>query len=417
MIKLQEKKDCCGCFACLQKCPKHCISLEEDDEGFLYPKVDIGKCIDCRLCEKVCPVVNRGIAHTPLKVYAAKNKNREKRELSSSGGLFIALAERVIADGGVVFGVVFDERWEAHHVAATTMDEVQPMMRSKYIQSRTENTFSEAEQYLKQGRQVMYTGTSCQIAGLKRFLHKHYDNLLAVDVICHGVPSPGVWRKYLEEEVNKSARSAATGKNTVLNYSLKPMSVIADISFREKSRSGFDWQKYGFVVWKKSAVKGGQNSVLSSYELHENPYMRGFLNDLYLRPSCYACPAKGGNCGADITIADFWGINKIMRAFYDRSGVGLAVVYTGKGQRVFSAANIEAIESTIQEATEHNRAYWRSTKYNEHRLIFFDLFKNYVSVELSVDKCIYPNFVIKFREKLKQKAKRAIRLLLNQFHR
>lgn len=416
MIRLIEKKDCCGCSACVQKCPKHCISLDEDNEGFLYPKIDTTTCVDCGLCEKVCPVINRGVTRKPLNVYAAKNKDKDKRELSSSGGLFIALAERVIADGGVVFGVVFDECWEAHHVAASTIEEIVPMMRSKYIQSRTENTFNEVEQYLKQGRQVMYTGTSCQIAGLKKFLRKDYENLLTVDIICHGVPSPGVWRKYIEEEICKSARSAATGKNTVLNRSLKPMSVIADISFREKSRSGFDWQKFGFVVWKKSAVKGGQNSVLSSYELHEAPYMRGFLNDLYLRPSCYACPAKGGSSGADITIADYWGIKKIMRTFYDRSGVGLAIVYTVKGQRFFSAANIEAIESTIQKATEHNRAYWHSTRYNEHRLRFFDLFRDNVSVELAVDKCLYPNYAIKLWESLKKEIKHAIQSLLHLFH-
>jgi len=182
MIAITDKRDCCGCGACVQRCPKQCIAMEEDGEGFLYPKVDVATCISCGLCEKVCPVVNCGKAQEPLKVCAAKNRDIEKRELSSSGGLFIALAEQVINEGGVVFGVVFDEQWEAHHVAATTIEEVEPMVRSKYMQSRTERTFVEAEQYLKEGRKVIYTGASCQIAGLKRSLRKEYDNLLTVQI-------------------------------------------------------------------------------------------------------------------------------------------------------------------------------------------------------------------------------------------
>lgn len=406
----EAKSLCCGCAACAQRCPKHSITMEEDGEGFLYPKIDTTTCIDCGLCEKVCPIINGGTPSTPLKVYAAKNKDREKRELSSSGGLFIALAEQVIADGGVVFGVVFDEKWEAHHVAATTIEEVLPMMRSKYVQSRTENTYKEAEQYLKQGRRVMYTGTSCQIAGLKRFLRKEYDNLIAVDVICHGVPSPGVWRRYLEEEINKSARSAATGKNTVLNRSLKPMSVIADISFREKSRSGFDWQKYGFVVWQKSADKGGQNSVLSSYTFGKEPYSQAFVNNLIFRPSCESCPAKGGTSGSDLTIADFWGIETVLPDFIDKSGVSLAVIHTRKGMTAFKFCDLDFVETTIEKATRNNMSYYKSLTPHKKRSYFFKAYQFGVGTAIQIS--MYVPLIVRAKRKTVRIVKRVLRHIL-----
>lgn len=390
MVKLSEKKDCCGCAACAQRCPRHAISMAEDGEGFVYPTVDASTCIDCGLCEEVCPMVNPNEQKEPLKVYAAKNKDRETRELSSSGGLFIALAERVIAAGGVVFGVAFDGKWEAHHVAATTVEELRPMMRSKYIQSRVENTFAEAERYLKRGRRVMYTGTPCQIAGLKRFLREEYGNLLAVDVICHGVPSLKVWRRYLKEEISKSARSAATGKNTVLNRSLKSLSAVADISFREKSRSGFDWQKFGFVVWQKSASKADQNSVLSSYQFNENPFMKGFLKNVFLRPSCYACLAKGGRSGSDITIADYWGIERVRPGFCDPSGVGLAIVHTEKGRDAFAAADFVVEETTLDEATACNNNYLRPVALTKRRRLFFWMFREGIPVASAVEWSLSP---------------------------
>lgn len=415
MITIVEKKNCCGCAACVQRCPKRCVSMREDNEGFLYPQVDVLLCIDCGLCEKVCPVISRNDLHEPLKVYAAKNRDTEKRELSSSGGLFIALAEQVIADGGAVFGVVFDDHWEAHHVVATTTEGLQPMMRSKYIQSRTENTFVEAEQYLKQGLKVMYTGTSCQIAGLKRFLRKDYTNLLAVDVICHGVPSPGVWRRYLEELLEnklQSVQSVVTDKKLVLNFSLKSMPEIADISFREKHRSGYDWQKFGFVIWQKSTSKANKNSVLSAYKFVENPFVRGFLHDIYLRPSCYACPAKGGTSGADITIADYWGIWNVRPNFYDSSGVGLAIIHTDKGLQVFGAVNFNAEETSLEEAITKNKSYWRAVSQPQCREAFFLAFSEKQHIEAIVSRLLYKSIGQRILTKAKIYTKRSLQLLL-----
>lgn len=221
MIHIIDKSKCCGCNACVQRCPKQCIAMQVDEEGFLYPVVDQSVCIDCGLCEKVCPVINLNEPRQPLQVLAAKNRNEEQRLRSSSGGIFILLAEHIIKQGGVVFGARFDKNWEVEHAYAETLEELEPLMRSKYVQSRIGNTYKEAEQFLKQGRQVLFVGTPCLIAGLKKFLRKEYENLLAVDFICHGVPSPGVWRRYLEEI--KSERSEDAGKNTVLSSSLKSM--------------------------------------------------------------------------------------------------------------------------------------------------------------------------------------------------
>lgn len=216
MIYIKDKKDCCGCSACVQRCPKQCISLHEDAEGFLYPNVDENICIGCGLCEKVCPVVNQSDEHEPLAVYAAMNPDESIRMQSSSGGVFTLLAEKVLAEGGVLFGACFNERWEVVHDFVETKEELARFRGSKYVQSKVGDTFRLAEDFLKQGRTVLYSGTPCQIAGLKLFLRKSYDNLLAVDFICHGVPSPGVFRTYLQNEINRCAARQGGGKNTVL---------------------------------------------------------------------------------------------------------------------------------------------------------------------------------------------------------
>lgn len=200
MIHITDKRDCCGCNSCVQRCPKSCIRMREDDEGFLYPEVDESVCIDCGLCEKVCPVIHQARENRPIVVCAAKNKSEEIRYQSSSGGVFTALANEIIREGGVVFGAGFDENWEVKHDCTETVEGLSAFRGSKYVQSRIGDSFKKAEQFLKIGRTVLFSGTPCQIAGLKRFLRKEYDNLLTVDFICHGVPSPGVWREYLKEE-------------------------------------------------------------------------------------------------------------------------------------------------------------------------------------------------------------------------
>lgn len=195
-----SKTDCCGCSACAERCPKSCISMLEDQEGFLYPVMDKDKCVNCHLCEQVCPVLDKTADYSDSFAYAAKNRNEEERLNSSSGGLFIVLAKYFLAHGGIVFGAVFDSNFGVYHTYSSDLDGVRHMMRSKYVQSNMRSSYIDCENFLKQGEKILFTGTPCQIDALRHFLKKEYDNLLMVDVICHGVPSPGVLETLFEGE-------------------------------------------------------------------------------------------------------------------------------------------------------------------------------------------------------------------------
>ena len=379
MIEIQQKSNCCGCSACVQACTKKCITMREDEEGFLYPIVDKDSCIGCGLCEKVCPVINQSEKLVPILVSAAKNPDEAVRLQSSSGGIFSMLAEKVIYEGGVVFGARFDENWNVIHDYTTTIAELSLFRGSKYVQSIIGNSFIQARKFLIEGKKVLFSGTPCQIRALKLFLRRDYENLLTVDVVCHGVPSPGVWRSYLEYILR---HDGAAEKNTVL-FSLKEMSEISDITFRDKSTG---WKKYGFVVMSKSALKADKNSVCGEVSaidnieyLHEtldvNIFMRGFLKDLYLRPSCYDCPSKSGKSHSDITIADFWGVNRYYPEFDDDKGVGLVLVNSEKGNSILSSLNIDKIETTYNQAFANNPAIIRSARLNKWRKIFWQEYK------------------------------------------
>lgn len=368
MIKIGNKQDCCGCGACVQRCPKHCILMKEDTEGFLYPEADQNICVDCGLCEKVCPLKNPADRIPVIHVYAAKNRNEQNRLASSSGGVFIALAEKTINAGGAVFGAVFDENWEVVHACAEDLKGVKRMMGSKYVQSNIGDAYFQAERILQSGRQVLFTGTPCQIAGLHRFLRRDYANLLAVDFLCHGVPSPGVWKRYLKEEFPYTAWRQ-TKKNSDLICS-KEIHGITSINFRDKE---FGWKKYSFVVHGKSAVKADKNSVLSSAIHYENAYMRGFLNDLYLRPSCYQCKCKNGLSHNDMTIGDFWGIDQIMPDFDDDMGVSLVLLYSEKGESFFKSLDLDVKDVMISDKIRQcNGGFCDVVKEHPKRTSFFE---------------------------------------------
>lgn len=346
MITITDKSQCCGCSACAQRCPRQCISMQMDNEGFLYPQVDISKCVDCHLCEKVCPVINQYDTRTPLKVYAAKNLDDEVRRLSSSGGIFTILAEQVIKSGGVVFGACWDDEWNIKHGYAECIDDLAKFRSSKYLQSIIGDTYLKAEQFLKAGRKVMFTGTPCQIAGLKHFLRKEYDNLLAVEVICHSVPSPGVWQQYLTEKLQ------TLGWNK---------SNIQHISFRDKKTG---WKTYSFVIENRN---GNIFTELSS----KNAFMRGFLVDLYTRPSCHACPAKQLRSGSDITLGDFWGIESLMPKIDNDKSVSAIIVNSDKGKESLHNIKVELQEVQYNELTTRNPALVKSFPITPKRTEFF----------------------------------------------
>ncbi len=385
MINITDKTKCCGCSACVQRCPKQCIVMKEDEQGFLYPVIDTATCIDCRLCEKVCPMLNPFATKEPLQILAAKNKNEEQRLRSSSGGTFILLAEHIIKQGGVVFGARFNSQWEVEHCYAETIEELEPLMRSKYVQSNIGNTYKEAERFLKQGRQVMFVGTSCQIVGLKRFLRKEYNNLLAVDFICHGVPSPGIWRKYMEEI--KSPKSS---------------SVITDINFREKQNGGYGWGKSGFIIRGEFPLPKSGNTFLKSGLSSENIFMRGFLANLYLRPSCYNCTAKHGTSNSDLTIADFWGIQDYHTEFDDNKGVSVIFEHTEKGREIVDriSSYIEKIDSNMVEATTSNPFYLRAVSIPPKYSLFWRTYFKTKSVHISVEKSFKRTFIERIKSRL-----------------
>lgn len=368
MISIKDKKDCCGCSACVQKCPKQCISLKEDNEGFLYPKIDKSVCIDCGLCEKVCPVFHQGEPRKPIKVYAAKNKNEEIRRQSSSGGIFTLLAEQTINEGGVVFGARFDENWEVKHDYTETIEGLIAFRGSKYVQSRMEDNYKKAETFLKLERKVLFSGTPCQIAGLKRFLRKDYDNLLTVDFVCHGVPSPGVWRQYLKETVARMC-----DKNSVSTDPIsKDNAHVESISFRDKS-SG--WKKYSFSLTLSATSRSGVKNTVSLCELYsKNTFMKGFLADLYLRPSCYACAAKCGKSGSDITIADYWGISNHHPEWDDDKGTSLILVNTLYGVKCFKKLDFEFEETLYGQALEGNPSLENSVVETKYVSLFWYTF-------------------------------------------
>ena len=196
MIKIARKEDCTGCHSCYNVCPKKCIDMKFDEEGFLYPSIDSSKCVECGLCEKVCPIIHTiEIENEPIAV-GCYNKDEKIRMDSSSGGIFTLLSELVIQYGGVVFGAEFDENYNVRHSYVDNIEDLYKFRGSKYVQSTIGNSYYNAKQFLEQGRQVLFSGTPCQITGLKRYLQKDYDNLICQDIVCHGVPSTNVWEHY-----------------------------------------------------------------------------------------------------------------------------------------------------------------------------------------------------------------------------
>ena len=378
MIKIQDKTLCCGCSACAMKCPKHCITMQADSEGFLYPVVNEAECIDCGLCEKVCHELHPYDERKPLNVYAAINKDEQVRMNSSSGGMFYLLAEKTISEGGVVFGARFDEDWQVVIDYAESMEAVKPFMGSKYVQARTATAYRDAETFLKQGRKVLFSGSPCQIAGLHHFLRKNYDNLTTVDFVCHGVPSPKVWQRYLDEVVTLGIRA------------------INDVKFRNK---GNGWKKFNFVL---SYNHDSKSYSLSSWH-QQNHYMRAFLSDMILRPSCHDCRAKQGSSHSDITIADFWGIDREIPDMDDDKGTGLVLVNTEKGRQALDWSKVTMKESSIEVASKYNGGLSSQTKPHPKRTEFFAALDTSSSVISLIDKSLRPPF------------KRRIRIAIGQF--
>ncbi len=368
MIQIDNKKDCCGCGACAARCPKQCITLQSDEEGFLYPKVDIFTCIDCGLCEKVCPMIHpHSNEENQQKAYAAINPDDEVRLQSSSGGVFTILAEQVLTEGGVVFGARFDEQWQVVIDYTEHVEGLAAFRGSKYVQARTGNSYQQCERFLKAGRKVLFSGTPCQVSGLHRFLRKSYSQLITVDFICHGTPSPLVWGKYLQEVVE-------AGKQA-----------IGDHSYRVQ-RLG--WKRY------KGRIENNVSEGLSlCFPKDDSHYMRAFLSDLILRPSCATCPAKEGRSHADLTIADLWGAGQILPEMDDNKGTSLLFVNTIEGEQFLQQLPLRSREINKQQAVSYNSAYLKSVVMHPKREEFFNDLPTSTSVTQLIDDKLRPTFI------------------------
>lgn len=335
MIVIEDKTACCGCWACVQRCPRKCISMREDEEGFSYPVVDASDCIACGLCEKVCPVLNRNAERVPIRSYLARNPDEPIRLQSSSGGLFSLLAESTIEAGGVVFGARCDDRGEVIHDFTETNEGVSAFRGSKYVQSRIGDSFENAERFLKAGRKVLFTGTPCQIAGLKNYLQREYDNLLTVDFVCHGVPSPAVWRAYLKElrscRLKREKRRAEESDFA-----------IGNVSFRDKNQG---WKNYSLRIsfsLRSSTAEPCEFSYVVNRR--KDPYLRGFGENLFLRPSCHHCPVRNFSSRSDMTIADAWGLSTMYPQLDDDKGCSLVFIHS-------SGIRVEGVDREVDYKT------------------------------------------------------------------
>ena len=299
------------------------------------------------------------------------------------------MAEQVIDEGGVVFGARFNDKNTVIHDFIEKKEDLSLFRGSKYVQSRIGNTFREAEEFLKSGRIVLFSGTPCQIAGLKKFLVKPYENLLTVDFICHGVPSPGVWEKYLKETIV----ALVCDKNSVSSHSiLDKDTLIKSISFRDKS---LGWKKYSFVLSLSTTDGSGvENTVLFSEPLDKNYFLKGFLADLYLRPSCHHCRVKSWKSGSDITIADAWGIGDLYPEFDDDKGVSLVILLTTKGNQYFDeirSKRLVNVRSVDEEFVRyHNSAAFISAKPHKKRHKFFRYIQKGIKFKTAIDRCLPP---------------------------
>ncbi len=341
-------KDCTGCSACLNSCPVGCIVMSADERGFRYPFVDRSSCIECGRCESVCPVRNLADSNQPEShFYGCKHVDDEVRRRSSSGGFFYELAKSVVLSRGTVFGAAFsDDCHRVVHMQASTLDALEPIRVSKYVQSEVELSYPLVKEALEQGKTVLFSGTPCQIAGIKSYIGQVPDNLIIAEVVCHGVPSQKVWDIYLS--------------GLEKDYGSK----VKSVSFRDKSKS---WRKSDFLVMFEDGTEFRQPNS-------ENPYMRAFLKNLSLRPSCCDCRFKRFSSGADITMGDFWGSTELGDSFNDDIGISVVALNTQKGRKCFDSVKEglrDVIKLSESQAFVFNEGYRESAVRNELALVFF----------------------------------------------
>lgn len=322
--------DCTGCRACEQNCPKNSIEMIANAEGFLIANKNNNSCIGCGLCERTCPQLNidKFKMHVPDEVYGSRCKDNSILKSSSSGGLFTTISNWVLDNDGVVFGCAFDKKLNPIHIYVNNNEDLVKLRGSKYVQSDTLNTYSEAINFLNENRWVLYSGTSCQIAGLKSLLKKNYSKLITVDIICHGVASPMVFNDYISWLEQKSGIK------------------VIDYNFRSK-----DKRKKKFIIKQTF-----QNKVIYKNALLD-PYYSAFLSGKMFRESCYQCKYASKKRVSDITLGDFWGVEKVNHNFDNEKDTSLVLINSKKGKEIFATikTRIEYFDTTYEEASKYNK--------------------------------------------------------------
>lgn len=334
MINITDIKDCCGCRACELICNHQAIAMQWDNEGFLYPLTIESKCVGCGLCERVCPMLHAAEVKSDLKtiVYAAQVKDHSLLMQSSSGGIFSLVAKQILDKNGVVYGAAFDDNMVLRHVKVDTPVGLEKLRGSKYLQSDIRDTFKLVKADLKDGKDVYFTGTPCQIAGLRLFLRKDYKSLFTSDLVCHGVPSQRLFSLCINQMEKER-------KGTVSKY-----------SFRDKSI-------WGWSCSSSSSIKRRDKTVRLRYDRNMKAYFNAFIHGDLMRKSCYVCPYADASRVGDITIADFWGIEKHHDDFKNiMDGVSLLLVNTEKGRKMWDECSCKCnwIETTLDKAVIEN---------------------------------------------------------------
>ena len=372
-LETNNTSKCCGCGACANACPKNCIRLTADEEGFVYPTVDVSACINCNRCAAVCPFENREIVQTKAypKAYGAHTKNKEYIMNSSSGGLFSEIANLFISQGGAVCGVTIDADHQVFHTVIDSVDDIPLLQGSKYVQSDLARCYPQIEKTLSSGKKLLFTGTPCQVSAIKR-LYK-LPNLYTLDVLCHGVPSQKLFDEYIRYLEKKHG-----GK-------------LTEIAFRDKEKNGWS------ITQRYKIEKRGKEKTYY-LDRHISEYFSGFLRNMTQRESCYACPYTTIEREGDITLADFWGVDKVRPELFFADGTSLMFVNSERGDSLLGgiANNIEIAEVEIGDATYQNVNFISPPERNPHRsTVYAEVFsKGFKTVG---KKVILPKNAYKYR--------------------
>ncbi len=393
IINLLENKICTGCGACYNICPVNAIRMVHNDKGFYVPQIDDAKCVKCGKCVEICPLDKCFSNNKQPTMYAFINSDTETRLKSSSGSAFSLFAKEIINRDGIVFGVVWDENIKAVHTCAKTNEELEKMYSSKYVQSNTNDTFKKAKEFLNDGKFVLFSGTPCQIAGLKSYLNKDYENLIAIDLVCHGTPSPLVLEKYKKEFMQDK----------------KDKGEILNINFRFKKKG---WTPQYYITSIRTTNK--------TYNIpnKDDEYMQSFQNNLSFNDSCCDCQFSRIPRISDITIGDFWGVNEFDKSLNDEKGTSIVILNSQKGELLFNELKNRGIYKNVpfEDATKYNYNIIHSSTQHKNRKLFFELFlqKKLTLKEIN-KKCIkrFPQILVFLFKLLPRPIKNVIKKVLN----